>query len=181
MAGGFAHEIRNPLTSIKTFIQLAPERKEDAEFMGAFSKMAAEDLARIERLIQEILDYARYMEPQFTEEDLNEVVESSLYFVGVKADEKEIRIEKDLAGNIPKILIDRQQIKQVLLNLYLNALHAMPDGGRLTVRTHVLSQGNPDPWVQIEIGDTGHGIQEADLEHIFDPFFTTKHESEERE
>src|SRR5207237_1337922 len=73
IAGGFAHEVRNPLTSIKTFIQLTPERKDDPEFIGHFSTVVAEDVARIERLIQEILDYARYMEPKFQEDDINAI------------------------------------------------------------------------------------------------------------
>ncbi|MBH0194490.1 MAG: hypothetical protein HP494_02565 [Nitrospira sp.] len=77
IAGGFAHEVRNPLTSIKTFIQLAPERKDDAEFMLDFSRIVLDDVYRIERLIQEILDYARYMEPKLTEEDVNEIVSAS--------------------------------------------------------------------------------------------------------
>ena len=181
MAGGFAHEIRNPLTSIKTFIQLVPERRGDDEFIGSFSKVVSEDVHRIERLIQEILDYARYMQPRLIEEDLNDVVESSLYFVRVKADGKDIAVEKELAEDLPPVLIDRQQIKQILLNLYLNALDAMPDGGRLFVKTHSLSKENENMWVQIEVRDTGSGISGENLDHIFDPFFTTKHESEERE
>src|SRR3989449_11714249 len=88
IAGGFAHEVRNPLTSIKTFIQLTPERKDDPEFIGHFSTVVAEDVARIERLIQEILDYARYMQPKFQEEDVNVIVESCLYFIRIKADSK---------------------------------------------------------------------------------------------
>jgi signal transduction histidine kinase len=182
VAGGFAHEVRNPLTSIKTFVQLAPTRTDDQEFMGAFSKVVAEDVSRIERLIQEILDYARYMEPRFAEEDLNDVVASCLYFVEVKADSKAIVMEKGLAGDLPAVSLDRQQIKQVLLNLLLNAMDAMGDGGgRLTVRTHRLVKPNGDVWVQIEVADTGSGIAATDLEHIFDPFYTTKHESGERE
>ena len=181
IAGGFAHEIRNPLTSIKTFVQLAPERTNDPEFMGQFSKTVCDDVDRIERLIQEILDYARYMEPKFMEEDFNEIVASCLYFIEVKADSKSITIEKDLTSDLPRVMVDRQQIKQVLLNLLLNALQAMPDsGGRLTVKTHRLTK-SLDSWVQVEVGDTGHGIAAEDLDHIFDPFFTTKHESVERE
>ncbi|MGH7216082.1 MAG: histidine kinase dimerization/phospho-acceptor domain-containing protein, partial [Nitrospiraceae bacterium] len=72
IAGGFAHEIRNPLTSIKTFIQLAPERKDDPQFIQEFSKVVLDDVYRIERLIQEILDYSRYMEPKLTDEDFND-------------------------------------------------------------------------------------------------------------
>ncbi|MDE3019553.1 MAG: GAF domain-containing protein, partial [Nitrospirota bacterium] len=180
IAGGFAHEIRNPLTSIKTFIQLAPERKDDQEFMGTFSAVVAEDVHRIERLIQEILDYARYMEPKFAEEDFNDIINSCLYFVEVKADSKGIAIEKDLAADLPPVLVDRQQIKQVLLNLFLNAMDAMETtGGRLTVKTHRLMKPTGDAWVQVDVADTGGGIPADTVEHIFDPFYTTKHESGE--
>ena len=182
IAGGFAHEIRNPLTSIKTFIQLAPERKQDEEFIDQFSNVAIEDVRRIERLIQEILDYARYMEPKFMEDDINEIVASCLYFVEVKANSKSIEIHKELTPDLPQVRLDRQQIKQVLLNLFLNAMDAMGErGGLLTVRTRRLIKPAGDVWVQIEVADSGSGIAAADLEHIFDPFFTTKHESGERE
>ena len=182
IAGGFAHEIRNPLTSIKTFIQLAPERKDDPEFISEFSKVVIDDVHRIERLIQEILDYARYMEPKLTEEDLNEIVCSCLYFVEVKADSCGITIERELASDLPRVMLDRQQIKQVILNLLLNAMDAMSEcGGSLTVRTHRLIKPSGEVWVQIEVEDTGPGIPESNLEHIFDPFFTTKHHSGEHE
>ncbi|MEQ1794694.1 MAG: ATP-binding protein [Nitrospira sp.] len=180
IAGGFAHEIRNPLTSIKTFIQLAPERKDDTEFIHDFSRIVLDDVHRIERLIQEILDYARYMEPKLTDEDLNEIVTSCLYFIEVKADSKRIKIEKELASELPRVMLDRQQIKQVLLNLLLNAIDAMGDGGgALKVRTHRLMKPGAKAWTQIEIEDNGPGISKANLEHIFDPFFTTKHTSGE--
>ena len=182
MAGGFAHEIRNPLTSIKTFIQLAPERKDDPQFIQEFSKVVLDDVYRIERLIQEILDYARYMEPKLTDEDLNDVVTSCLYFIDVKADSHGIKIEKELAHDLPRVMLDRQQIKQVLLNLLLNAIASMADcGGRLRVQTRKLVKPGGGTWAHIEIEDTGEGIQDTNLEHIFDPFFTTKHESGEHE
>ncbi len=178
IAGGFAHEIRNPLTSIKTFIQLAPERKDDSQFIGEFSRIVLEDVNRIERLIQEILDYARYMEPRLTDEDLNEIVSSCLYFIQVKADSRGIKIEKDLAPELPRGMVDRQQIKQVLLNLLLNALDAMSEKtGTLRVRTARLKKADGEVWTHIEIEDTGHGISPENLDHIFDPFFTTKHAS----
>ena len=181
IAGGFAHEIRNPLTSIKTFVQLAPGRRGDAEFIDRFSEVVIEDVYRIERLIHEILDYARYREPKFAEEDLNDIVSSCLYFIEVKAHSKVITIEKHLSPDLPSAMLDRQQIKQVLLNLLLNGMDAMNDGGgRLSVKTHRLNKAD-GTWVQIEIGDTGVGISPNNLEHIFDPFYTTKHESIERE
>jgi signal transduction histidine kinase len=182
IAGGFAHEIRNPLTSIKTFIQLAPERKDDPQFIQEFSKVVLDDVYRIERLIQEILDYSRYMEPKLTDENLNDVVASCLYFVDVKADSHGIKIEKELASDLPRVMLDRQQIKQVLLNLLLNAMDSMAGvGGRLRVQTRKLVKPGGNVWAHIEIEDTGDGIQDTNLEHIFDPFFTTKHESGEHE
>jgi signal transduction histidine kinase len=182
IAGGFAHEIRNPLTSIKTFIQLAPERKDDPQFIQEFSKVVLDDVYRIERLIQEILDYARYMEPKLTDEDFNDIVASCLYFIDVKADSHGIKIEKDLASDLPRVMLDRQQIKQVLLNLLLNAMDSMAGaGGRLRVQTRKLVKPGGKVWAHIEIEDTGEGIQDTNLEHIFDPFFTTKHESVEHE
>lgn len=178
IAGGFAHEIRNPLTSIKTFIQLAPERKDDSQFIGEFSRIVLEDVHRIERLIQEILDYARYMEPQMTDEDLNEIVMSCLYFIQVKADRQGIKIEKQLAPELPRGMLDRQQIKQVLLNILLNALDAIGKGpGSLRVRTHQFQKPEGTLFMQVDIEDTGEGIAPENLEHIFDPFFTTKHTS----
>lgn len=182
IAGGFAHEIRNPLTSIKTFIQLAPERKDDAEFISDFSRIVLDDVYRIERLIQEILDYARYMEPKLTEEDVNDLVSSCLYFIDVKARSRGIRIEKELASELPRVMLDRQQMKQVLLNLFLNALDAIGEHtGMLRVETAAIMKPEGTAWIQIEVEDTGHGISAADLDHIFDPFFTTKHKSGENE
>jgi len=182
IAGGFAHEIRNPLTSIKTFIQLAPERKDDPQFIQEFSKVVLDDVYRIERLIQEILDYARYMEPKLTDEDFNDLVASCLYFIDIKADSHGIKIEKELASDLPRVMLDRQQIKQVLLNLLLNAMDSMARaGGRLRVQTRKLVKPGGKVWAHIEIEDTGEGIQDTNLEHIFDPFFTTKHESGEHE
>lgn len=178
IAGGFAHEIRNPLTSIKTFIQLAPERKDDSQFIGEFSRIVLDDVNRIERLIQEILDYARYMEPQLTDEDLNEIVSSCVYFVQVQADRRGIKIEKELASELPRGMVDRQQIKQVILNLLLNAMDAIGENlGTIRVRTHRLQKPDGQEWAHIEIEDTGLGISSEHLDHIFDPFFTTKHSS----
>ena len=182
MAGGLAHEIRNPLTSIKAFVDLAPERKDDEQFLARFSKVVKEDVFRIERLTREILDYAKPIEPFLREEDLNEILESCLYTLRVRPAHELIVIETDLIQGLPKVYADRQKLKQVILNFLFNAVEAMmPAGGVLTVRTrHLTSPGKPE-WVQIEIQDAGSGIAPEDIEHIFDPFFTTKHLSEEHE
>ena len=182
MAGGLAHEIRNPLTSIKAFVDLAPERSHDEEFLARFSKVVKEDVSRIERLTKEILDYARPTEPFLQVENINEIIESCLYALRVRPSDNKITIETNLAHSVPPVHVDRQQVKQVLLNLFLNAFESMePYGGRLSVRTYSVPKINGVSWVQIEIHDSGSGIAQDDLDHIFDPFFTTKHLSQEHE
>lgn len=176
MAGGFAHEIRNPLTSIKTFVQLAPQRQRDPVFINEFSALALEDIHRIERLLHEILDYASYMTPQPSEVDVNELVTSCIGFVSSTASRRNIELQTLLSPQLPLLLLDRQQIKQVLLNLLLNALDAMPSGNG-AIRIHTRPSLAPDrtSWVQLQVEDEGCGIALEHLEHIFDPFFTTKH------
>ncbi len=181
IAGGMAHEIRNPLTSIKTFVELAGERREDADFFDSFSKVAREDIGRIERIIREVLDYSRYMEPIFTEEDLNEVIQTTLPFMIVEANKRGGRFLTEYQKDLPRIVIDRQQIKQVLLNLFINALDALPSSnGIIKVKTSQFNR-KETYWVRIIVEDNGIGIPPENLENIFDPFFTTKHESKERE
>lgn len=176
MAGGFAHEIRNPLTSIKTFVQLAPQRQQDPFFITEFSKLAIEDIHRIERLLHEILDYAGYMTPQPSEVDLNELVASCISFVSPNASRRGIQVQTVLSPQLPLLSLDRQQIKQVLLNLLLNALDAMPNGnGIIRIHTRRLPCAGRTSWVQLQVEDEGCGIAPDHLEHIFDPFFTTKH------
>jgi signal transduction histidine kinase len=182
MAGGLAHEIRNPLTSIKAFVDLAPERKDDEQFLVRFSRVVKEDVFRIERLTREILDYAKPMEPFLKEEDLNDIVESCLYTLRIRPSHELIVVETDLTHGLPKVFADRQQLKQVLLNLLFNAVEAMlPAGGVLTIRTRKIASDRVQDWVQVEVQDTGKGIEPEDVEHIFDPFFTTKHLSQEHE
>ena len=182
IAAGFAHEIRNPLTSIKTFLQLTPSRMDDVDFLTSFSQIACDDVSRIERLIKEILDYARFRDPQFMEEDLKEIISSCLHLIEVRADQQKVKIKKEFVETLPKVMVDRQQMKQTLLNLFLNALDAMAEkGGTLTVTARQVMTPIQGGWAQIEVTDTGCGIDPKDLDHIFDPFYTTKHESEERE
>lgn len=176
IAGGFAHEIRNPLTSIKTFVQLAPERREDARFIQEFSRVAVQDIHRIEHLLQEILDYARYMLPAPAEEDVNELVSSCLSFISAKASHLSLHVRAEFADRLPLVLLDRQQIKQVVINLLLNALDAAQDQGKeIVVRTSMGQRPNGISGICIEVQDNGKGIPAENIEHIFDPFFTTRH------
>src|SRR5687767_4043530 len=111
---------------------------------------------------------------------LNNIVTSCLQFIEVKADKLDISMAKHLAEDLPAMLVDRQQIKQVMMNLAMNAMDAMAKtGGRLTVTTRRVVRLDKSGWVQIEVADTGCGIAPEDLPHVFDPFFTTKYESTE--
>jgi signal transduction histidine kinase len=179
ISGGFAHEIRNPLTSIKTFISLVPQMKGDEEFINRFSRVALEDVDRIERLLDDILMFAKANQPRLEEEDLNELVSSSVYFIRMEAEKRGVKVLLDLDDTLPAMILDRQQIKQVLLNLFLNAIDAMKEGGTLNVRTSQASRDAVD-WIRIEVADNGSGIPSENLPYIFDPFFTTKKEEDNR-
>jgi signal transduction histidine kinase len=175
VAGGFAHDIRNPLTCIKTFVQLAAELKDDPEFIGHFTSVAAQSVCRIEGLAHEMLDYATLRESQLCPEDLNTVVASCFSLMKAKASSRSVKIEQDLAPDLPPVSIDLPRIRQVLLNLFLNSLEAMEGrGGRLTVKTEHLVRSAGDECVRIDVTDSGRGIPAEDLDRIFVPFFTTK-------
>lgn len=178
LAAGLAHEIRNPLTSIATFAELLPERKDDEEFMSSFCGIARSEAERIKILLTELLDYARPTAPKLEDSDINGVVESMVLFIGKEAEKKEVRVLAEFAEGLPKIMVDKHQIKQVFLNLLMNAIEAVPSGGEITIATRSFApRGNMD-FVRIEIRDTGVGIPEENLDRIFDPFFTTKHDSD---
>lgn len=177
MADNLAHAVRNPLTSIKTFIQLAGERRDDPQFVSNFSQMALDDVYRLERLTQETFDYIRYRKPNPTEEDVNDIVSSCLYFFELTIKHRRIKIEKDLASGPHHGMVDKQQIQQTLFNLLFNAVEALePHGGLVRIRTRRLMRPNGTVWSHIDIEDTGQGISPENLERIFDPFFTTKHQ-----
>lgn len=182
MAGSLAHEIRNPLTSIKTFMQMIPGHAEDVEFLQQFGAVVSEDVARIERLTKEILDYARPTEPVLQKQSVNEIVESCLETIRARSGQNKVQIEIDLASDLPKALVDRQQMKQVVLNLMLNAIEATDEtGGCMWVRTRTVVKSGREEWVQIKISHAGHGIPATNFDQIFDPLSITRHPNTERE
>ncbi len=176
MADSFAHAIRNPLTSIKTFIQLAGERKDDPQFVRNFSQMALDEVYRIDRVTHEMIEYARHETPKLAQEDFNDIVSSCLYLLDLTLKHRRFKIEKDLAPEPPRGMVDRQQIQHALLNLLFNAVEALENnGGILRVRTGTLMKPDGTVWSRLDIEDTGHGIPTKNLEQVFDPFFTTRH------
>lgn len=180
-AGGMAHEINNPLVTISTFFQLLPQKRDDEEFMDSFSRLAFSETERIRRLTKELLDYGKPKEIQFRLEDLNILVTRVVLLIKLEAEKKKIAIKSLLATDLPRIHLDPDQIKQVILNMLLNAIEATEHGGSITIITRYIRGDQKDEFIQIEVTDTGVGIPEEEIGKIFDPFFTTKHRSRERE
>jgi signal transduction histidine kinase len=179
LTAGLAHEIRNPLVAIRTFTQLLPERYNDAEFREGFQGLALKEVDRICGLINDLLSFARPSKPNVAPEAINDVVENITRILETQAKEKNVAIFREFSENLPKVWIDREQMKQVFMNLILNAIQAMQQGGSLSIATRSVARSGADPvgeFVQVEVRDTGIGIPEDNLQHIFDPFFTSKDE-----
>ena len=174
LTAGLAHEIRNPLVAIKTLTQLLPERLDDEEFRGHFLNIASGEVDRISSLVNELLDFARPSDPKFEMTDINGIVDGMLLLVSTETKKKQITVIKDYASDLPSTTVDREQIKQVFLNILLNGIEATPPNGTITVRTRSFLKPGGDAHLQIEFTDTGCGIPPEYVEDIFTPFFTTK-------
>jgi signal transduction histidine kinase len=177
LASGVAHEIRTPLTSLKLFLQsvqedmtISPEQSEDY-------RIAMRQVARIESTINHFLDFARPQEPVLTDLDFVRLVDDVLEVIRPRANQQEVEIRQSVAPELPRVEGDVRQIGEVLVNLLVNALDAMPEGGRLmiAIAAEAGAAGTADhAWVRIDVSDTGSGIPAADLNGIFEPFVTTK-------
>ncbi len=166
---GLAHEIKNPLTSIKMLIQRAEEHGEPLQ--GEDLAVIIDELDRIDSTVSRFLSSARQSDMAFTETDINSLVEDVLAITGPKIEKSGVQIEKKLTEGLALLRVDGASIKQILMNGILNALQAMPSGGRLSITTVPV-----EDTLHCIITDTGNGISEENLKHIFDPFFTTKEE-----
>jgi len=170
LAAGVAHEIRNPLSSIKGlasfFGSKFPEGSEDRE---AATVMIGE-VDRLNRTISELLEFARPSELKLKPTNLNQLLEHSVRLVRQDAETKGIEINLTNDEPLPEALLDPDRFSQCLLNLFLNAIQAMEAGGRLSVK----SRPGPEKTLQIAVADTGKGIERRGMQKIFDPYFTTK-------
>jgi len=177
LAGGLAHEIKNPLSTMTITLGLLHEDFEQGETpreRRALRKveLLESEVARLEKILQDFLQFAggHVVRPELV--DLNAWIGDLLDFFEpscTRPDAPPVRLERGLAPDLPQVLMDRNLLRQALLNLLTNALQSMPDGGALTVRTW--STGDR---VRIEVGDTGTGIPPEALRRIFDPYFTTR-------
>ncbi len=174
LTAGLAHEIRNPLVAIKTLTHLLPERLDDEEFRDQFLKIASGEVDRISSLVDELLNFARPSDPKLEFEDINTILDGMILLASTETKKKQVNILRSYASDLPPVQIDREQVKQVFLNILFNAIQATSENGRITVKTRSFLKPGGEPFVQIEFTDTGSGIPEEYLEDIFNPFFTTK-------
>ncbi|MBM4313807.1 MAG: HAMP domain-containing protein, partial [Deltaproteobacteria bacterium] len=175
ISAGIAHEIRNPLTSIKLFIQsLAKERGLEENQKEDF-RIILKEIDRINEHITLFLNFARPEEPLFQAVNINELVREPLNLLAAKLKNNNIHTVISLADGHPPVEGDRKQLAQVILNLLINAVEAMPQGGALTICSDItVNPENQQEFLRLVIKDTGHGIAEKDRPYLFDPFFTTK-------
>ncbi len=176
LSASMVHEINNPLTGILNFVKLmqamlnegSPSQDELLE-MRKYLSMVYDETARVSRTLSNLLAFSRKSRPNFQPVDLNEVMQETISLIGSQLRLQGITINTQLEGNLHPVSADKGQIKQILINLILNAQDAMLQGGTLTLETK-----NKRQDILIRVSDTGKGIPKESLSHIFEPFFTTK-------
>ena len=183
LAAGMAHEIKNPLVSIKTFTQLLPERYEDADFRETFFSLVGGEVKRIDSIVNQLLRFSRPSKPILSTTSLHELLQSTLKLLQQQMRSKNIQLATSFTATPDRINADGDQLSQAFINFFLNAIESMKERGTLTVTTTLPSAeashnawwNHPNhPMILLAIQDTGEGIPKEDLGHIFDPFFTTK-------
>ncbi len=169
MAAGVAHELRNPLSSIKGLALVLQSKFDPDNRDRETAQILVQEVERLNRSISELLDYARPQQLNKTEVDIHGILNKAVSLLAMDAEASGVAIHLDLAREMGPVLADGDKLNQVFLNLFLNAIQAMTDGGTLSVTTRRI-----DSSIQIIVADTGCGISSDDLPRVFDPYFTTK-------
>ncbi|MCK5310734.1 MAG: PAS domain-containing protein, partial [Desulfobacteraceae bacterium] len=171
LAAGVAHEIRNPLSSIKGFVTYLGKRHENNSADKETTKIMVGEVERINRSITQLLEFAKPMAVDKNEVDIKDLITHSLKLVQTDLDKKKIKTKVNIDTTKEKLYTDNDRMNQVLLNLYINAIEALKTDGTLEV--HVLNAAEKE-FIEIRVQDNGNGIDEDCLDQIFDPYFTTK-------
>jgi two-component system sensor histidine kinase HydH len=197
LATGVAHEIRNPLTGIDTSAQVLLKRFEPRDERARFVRVIRDEVARLDRIVSSLLQYARPREPELKPSALASCIEHVIELAADPVERAGVRVELDVAPRLAPVYIDPDLVTQVLLNVTLNAVQAMPQGGQLRYEVRRVRRRGPPrgsgrrasdrarrggrtgarPWSyvqQVRVIDTGVGIPRGDLAKLFDPFFSTK-------
>ena len=168
LAAGMAHEIKNPLTSIKTFVEYLPAKYDDPEFRDKFTRIVADEVARVNNIVKQLLEFSKPQVLALKKESITSILDDTLNLLNNNLLNNKIEVIKKYGREI-LLPVDKNQLKQAFLNIFLNSIQAMPSGGVLTIST----SHNHDSLL-ITVSDTGTGISHEQLSHVFDPFFTTK-------
>lgn len=170
---GIAHEIRNPLTSVKLNIQRVLESKALDEAYRSELSISQEGIVQIEKFIKEMLNYARVTELSLDRFEIEQIIEESVKMMADTLRAKNIRLHRDFKKELPPVVVDGDRMRQVILNLLQNACEAIGKDGKITIGLSLVKRdGNAQ--IRVEIADNGCGIPKKDWENIFEPFFTTK-------
>lgn len=170
LVAGIAHEIRNPLTAIKTFTELLPRKLDDPRFRAELVRHVPEEVERMNQIIEGLLDYSREKPMHREWTNLQELVESVTSLFMKRIQSEGVRIEVDVTPSL-EVFIDHNRIKQVIINLTLNAIEAMTHAENKRLTFHASTEGQ---MILLEITDSGKGISKQDMLQLFQPFYTTK-------
>ena len=173
LASGLAHEIKNPLVAIRTFAELLPERFRDEEFQGEFSKVVIKEIERIDGMVARLRELATQPAQQLAPLDLRRPIEETLVLLRGLFEQKQIKVSREYGDDVPLILGEANLLRQLFLNLFVNALEAMEPGGELEIRLDARKTLRRRILVA-EVTDSGTGVPEDILPQIFDAFFSTK-------
>lgn len=181
LAAGIAHELNNPLTGILTFSHLLRKKMPDGSPEADDLDLVIRETKRCAAIIRRLLDFAREKAPEKKFFDLNQIIEDTVRIIERPVNLRDIEITMDLDRNLPPIWVDADLLKQVIMNMLVNAQQAIEEKGTITIRSRRVPQARspepgakPVPMVELSIIDTGCGIPEQNLKRVFDPFFTTK-------
>jgi PAS domain S-box-containing protein len=174
LAAGVAHEIGNPLNSLNIHLQLMERELKklstpQGERLREDLRVARDEIARLDQIVNQFLHAIRPTQPELQPANVNEIVTETLTLMEREIGDRDILVERELADGLPRILLDRAQMKQVFYNVIKNALQAMQSGGILRIRTEA-----DEAYVTISFVDTGHGIAPEQIGQLFEPYFTTK-------
>jgi len=171
MAAGIAHEINNPLTGVLLYSSNMSKKVEAGGPLEESLQIIIKETQRCKTIIQGLLEFARDREPQKIPADINAIMETALGILDNEFRLRHVDLERQLAEDMTKTLLDENQIEQVFINLLLNAIHAVEENGSVTVKSAVNSK---QKTVRVEITDNGCGIAADDIKKIFEPFYSTK-------
>ena len=169
LAAGLCHELRNPLQTIRTHAEFLPERYDDPEFRKRCTKVMQLEIGRIDEFLKQLMEFAKPKQAAFRQVEPHKILDSTLDLLSNEFMKRRVKLDKDYQANGLRLEADPDQLRQVVLNLIMNALEALGQNGRVTVRT-----GRENGWFTLKISDTGPGISPEILPRLFEPFITTK-------